>query len=153
MKRIVVAVAAIAVLSVACSSGEDPALSGPDGENISVATDAPDPTPTSDPGTAAPGAGSNCTDAASAGGQADLEMQDFAFAPKCLQISASQGLRVHNEGEALHNWSVEGFGLDIDVEPGQENNTEATGLEAGNYTFFCKYHRDSHSMAGELRVT
>lgn len=97
-------------------------------------------------------AGGDCTDNSKDEGQADLEMQDFVFAPPCLQINSGQGLRVHNEGKVKHNWTVEGKGLDIDVEPGQENNTEATGLDVGTYKFFCKYHRESHDMEGELRV-
>ena len=80
-------------------------------------------------------------------------MQDFQFAPPCLQISTAQGLRLHNEGQAPHNFSVEdNAGLDVDVQPGDENNTEATGLKAGSYTFFCKFHRESKDMEGELRV-
>ena len=94
-----------------------------------------------------------CSDASAVGGQADLEMQDYSFAPRCLQISTAQGLRVHNEGEATHNLSVENIaGIDIDVEPGDENNTEPTGLTEGTYKIFCKFHRASQDMEGELRV-
>jgi plastocyanin len=98
-------------------------------------------------------AGGDCQDNSKAEGQADLEMQDFQFAPPCLIMSTSQGLHLHNEGTVEHNFSVEGFkGLDVDVEPGEENNTEATGLKAGTYQFFCKYHGDSKGMKGELRL-
>ncbi len=98
-------------------------------------------------------AGGNCTDNSKIEGQADLEMQDYQFAPPCLQINADQGLRVHNEGGAAHNLSVEGVaGIDIDVQPGEENNTESTGLSEGTYAMFCKFHRESHQMEGELRV-
>lgn len=97
-------------------------------------------------------AGGECHDATEVEGQADLEMQDNAFAPECLLISESQGLRMHNEGDNEHNFTVEGFGLDVDVSPGDENNTEATGLEPGSYTFFCKYHRSSDDMEGKLLV-
>jgi plastocyanin len=97
-------------------------------------------------------AGGDCQDDTKADGPGDLEMQDFVFAPPCLEISTSQGLRIHNEGEKEHNFSVEGFGLDVDVSPGDENNTEATGLEPGRYTFFCKYHRESNDMEGELVI-
>ncbi len=98
-------------------------------------------------------AGGDCMDVSEAEGQADLEMQDFVFAPPCLVISNAQGLRLHNEGKNEHNWSVEGIsGLDVDVSPGDENNTEATGLLPGQYTFFCKYHRESNDMEGKLFV-
>ena len=98
-------------------------------------------------------AAGECQDNSEAEGPADLEMQEFTFAPKCLQMSASQGLRLHNEGEFKHNFSVEGFaGLDVDLEPSEENNTEATGLEVGSYTMYCKIHRESYDMEGTLKV-
>ena len=98
-------------------------------------------------------AGGDCQDATEADGPGDIEMQDFAFAPRCLEISTSQGLRLHNEGDVEHNWSVDGVsGLDVDVSAGDENNTEATGLMSGTYTFFCKYHREQHDMEGTLVV-
>jgi plastocyanin len=112
--------------------------------------------PTDDPATtedAGIQAGGDCQDYTEADGPADLEMQDFTFAPPCFIVTTSTpGLRVHNEGEATHNWSLEGTGLSIDVEAGQENNTEALGVEEGKYTFFCKFHRESYDMEGELRV-
>ena len=99
-------------------------------------------------------AGGTCQDATGADGPGDIEMQDFVFAPPCLEISTSQGLLLHNEGDVEHNWSVEGVsGLDVDVSAGDENNTEATGLLPGTYTFFCKYHREQQDMEGTLIVT
>jgi plastocyanin len=98
-------------------------------------------------------AGDDCEDAAKGGGPADIEMQDFSFAPRCLEITTDQGLRLHNEGDREHNWSVEGVsGLDVDVSAGDENNTEATGLMPGTFTFFCKYHRERYDMEGALVV-
>ena len=55
------------------------------------------------------------------------------FAPPCLEMPTDQGLRLHNEGDVEHNFSVEGVsGIDVDVSPGDENNTEATGLAPGD---------------------
>jgi plastocyanin len=82
-----------------------------------------------------------------------IEQRDFKFVPSCVIITTSQGFSIRNKGSVLHNFSVEGFkGLDIDIQPGQENNTETPGLKTGTYTFFCKYHR-GRGMTGELRVT
>ena len=128
----------------ACASDDDPTVAEP--------TDAPVATEEAQE-TDGIQAGGDCQDYTEADGPADLEMQDFAFAPPCFIITTeTPGLRVHNEGEVTHNWSLEGTGLDIDVEPGQENNTEALGVEEGTYTFFCEYHRESQDMEGELRV-
>ena len=127
----------------ACAANEDPTIAQP--------TDAPAATEAET--TDGMQAGGDCQDYTEADGPADLEMQDFTFAPPCfITTTETPGLRVHNEGKVTHNWTLEGTGLDIDVEPGQENNTEALGVEEGTYTFFCKYHRESHDMEGELRV-
>jgi plastocyanin len=148
--RKLLAVSIIAVALMAACSNDDPNLAATDEP---TATDAAATTAPAGTDSGGIQAGGDCTDNSKASGQADLEMQDFQFAPPCLQINTGQGLRLHNEGQAEHNFSVEGFeGLDVDVEPGEENNTEATGLKAGKYTFFCEYHRESKNMEGELRV-
>jgi plastocyanin len=86
------------------------------------------------------------------GPQALIEISDFRFDPPCVQMTTSQGFTLRNNGENLHNFSVEGFaGIDVDIAAGQENNTETPGLDADVYTFFCKYHR-GQGMEGELRV-
>lgn len=145
--RTLLAATVICLAFAACGDdvGDTPELTIPPGEDITTtASPAGD-----DDGDIT--AGGDCQDATEAEGQADLEMQDYAFAPTCLVISTSQGLRLHNEGQVEHNWSLE-TGLDVDVSPGDEVNTEATGLDPGTYTFFCKYHREEHDMEGELRV-
>ncbi|MGH2759206.1 MAG: cupredoxin domain-containing protein [Actinomycetota bacterium] len=87
------------------------------------------------------------------GPQALIEIADFRFEPNCVEMTTSQGFELKNNGEALHNFSIEGVsGIDVDVAAGQENNTESPGLDADTYTFFCKYHR-GQGMEGELRVS
>lgn len=131
MKRLTVVLLVCAGLFVGCANDDAPDIE---------ATDAPPTDPVTE-----------CTDVSGSSGQADLALLDFEFDPECLQINEGQGLGLHNEGDATHNFSVEGFGLDVDVRSGEENNTEATGLEPGEYTMFCKYHRGS-GMEGELRI-
>jgi plastocyanin len=87
------------------------------------------------------------------GPQALIEIADFRFEPKCVETTTSQGFQLRNNGESLHNFSIEGVsGIDVDIAAGQENNTENPGLDADAYTFFCKYHR-GQGMEGELRVS
>lgn len=146
MRKLLVMAIAMLALTAACSS-DDPATSesvSPNDQPVATASPA-----ASGDATTADG---ECQDDTKADGPADLEMQDFVFAPPCLLITTAQGLRIHNEGENEHNFSVDGFGLDVDVSPGDENNTEATGLEPGSYTIFCKYHRESNDMEGKLLV-
>lgn len=85
--------------------------------------------------------------------QAVLEMGDNFFEPTCLQVSTDQSLTIRNMGALLHNMQLENVDLDIDVQPGEESNTEAIGgiVEAGTYKFICKYH--PVQMIGELQVS
>ncbi len=76
---------------------------------------------------------------------------DNVFSPSCARGKGSQGLQIKNGGKSTHNFSVEGTGLDVDTAPGEETNTEATGLNAGEYVFFCKFHRDQ-GMTGKLVI-
>ena len=151
MRKLLVIVA-VSVLALTTACADDRAADG--STSASGAPSSSDqPLTGSSPGSDGMTADGDCQDNSEADGPADLEMQDFKFAPPCLEMSTAQGLRIHNEGDVEHNFSVEGFGgLDVDVSPGDENNTEATGLKAGEYTFFCKYHRESNDMEGKLVV-
>lgn len=107
------------------------------------------------PGPTATAAAEACTDRTDEGGaQALLTMRDNAFEPTCLRVLADQGLQLVNEGQNLHNLTIENTMVDIDTQPGAENNTEALAgvLEPGRtYPFFCKYHR-AGGMTGELQI-
>lgn len=139
-KACVVLAAILLMLAGACASDEG-------GENITAAS------PDTSTAASQPPSG-ECTDLTGNASGAPIEQMDspFRFDPACAIIKTSQGLSIVNNGSVTHNLSVEGFaGIDVDVEPGQTNNTETTGLEAGTYAFFCKFHRAS-GMEGELRV-
>lgn len=147
MRKIIVGLVVAASLFAGCANTEEtPPATATD---VPVASVAASPEGTSDEIVA----GGECMDASETEGQADLEMQDFVFAPPCLIIAKSQGLRLHNEGDVKHNFSVKNFlGLDVDVEPGAENNTEPLLLDIGEYDFFCKFHAESENMKGKLEV-
>ncbi len=133
------------VLVAACSQDEgSPVVEPPAAETNYGATDAP-----ADTGAAIQA--TDCEDRRS-GPQALIEIEDFRFVPTCVQMTTSQGFQLKNNGENLHNFSVEGVsGIDLDISSGQENNTENPGLNADIYTYFCKYHR-GRGMEGELKV-
>ena len=87
--------------------------------------------------------------------QVTVRVRDNSFSPECLIVLAGQGLELVNRGSNLHNFSVEGTGLDLDLESGAEpTRTEAIGgaVPPGTYAFFCSYHRSS-GMDGEITVT
>jgi plastocyanin len=109
------------------------------------------PAPSTSAPSAQPSSVAKCDDRSS-GAMATVQIRDFAFDTKCFSVEPGQGLSLHNNGQVLHNFSVEKVaGIDVDIQPGQTNNTEATNLDPGTYTFFCKYHRD-RGMEGQLQV-
>jgi plastocyanin len=73
-----------------------------------------------------------------------LEQVDFRFDPVHVVMSTEQGLTITNDGTVVHNVTIQGTSVDIDVQPGQTANLEGIGgaVAPGNYPFFCKYHRD-----------
>lgn len=109
-------------------------------------------TPASTESTGGIQAGGDCEDRSGSGGQALIELEDNKFTAPCVQMSTEQGFQIKNNGSNTHNFSVEGVQVvDVDLTPGQENNTENPGIDAGTYKMFCKFHR-SGGMEGELRV-
>ena len=85
-----------------------------------------------------------------AGGGATLTMVDNAFEPADATFAAGEDLELVNDGEAIHNLTVEGSEIDEDVEAGQSTSV-ALELEPGEYTMFCEYHRGA-GMEGTLTV-
>jgi plastocyanin len=81
----------------------------------------------------------------------DLEADDFYFSPTFLQGAPGQKLKltVENEGEAQHNLSLGGQGVDTDIPPDGKAEVEVTFPASGALRFFCKYHADE-GMNGEL---
>ena len=83
----------------------------------------------------------------------DLTEKDFEFVPSTFAMRADQNITIHNEGQTVHNFSIEGTPADVDTQPGETTSLEAIGGAAGpgTYNLFCKYHR-SQGMAGTIIV-
>lgn len=80
-----------------------------------------------------------------------LSMVDNAFEPATFSVASGDTVEVSNDGEALHNITIEGQDIDEDVEAGQSTSV-AFDLEAGEYTMVCEYHREA-GMEGTLTVS
>jgi plastocyanin len=78
-----------------------------------------------------------------------IAMRDDVFVPSEATIDAGD-VELVNEGESAHNFTVEGEGIDVDVDPGT-TTTQSIDLAAGTYTMFCEFHR-SNGMEGKLTV-
>src|SRR6266540_72744 len=86
--------------------------------------------------------------------EADNDGNDFYFDPTVLQGSAGQTLtiKVENEGDTKHNFTIEDQNIDEDVDPGKDVEVTVTFPQSGVVEFFCEYHR-TLGMAGELTTT
>ena len=140
-----------ALLLVAC-----PQRSGQDARGVSSPTPAASPiTVTPSPTSTLPFAPTaDCEDATVGGAMATVRMEDNLFDPACVVILGGQGLRLVNRGANLHNLSIEGTQVALDVPPGDTQRTEPLGqvVDPGTYTYFCEYHRHL-GMEGDITVT
>jgi plastocyanin len=84
------------------------------------------------------------------GGTATLSTIDNAFQPASLTVSAGAELELTNDGQSLHNLTIEGTDVSQDVEAGQ-SATVSVDIDAGDYTMFCEYHR-AIGMEGTVSV-
>jgi plastocyanin len=85
----------------------------------------------------------------SSGTTSTITMRDDEFVPSAATIAVGDVALV-NEGESPHNFTIEGQGVDVDVDPGT-TTTQAIDVAAGTYTIFCAFHR-SDGMEGSLTV-
>ena len=86
-------------------------------------------------------------EAAEDGGTSAVTATDNEFEPTSMTAAAGTTLEVTNDGEAPHNFSVEGEDIDVDIEPGSSQEVMLEGLEAGSYQVFCKFHEDAGMTA------
>lgn len=84
------------------------------------------------------------------GGATTLTALDNEFQPAQLTVSSGAQIELVNEGEALHNLTIEGTGIDQDIEAGQ-SATVTVDLDPGEYPFVCEYHV-AEGMQGTLTV-
>ena len=95
--------------------------------------------------------GGAATDTSEEAATASLSMVDNAFEPADFSVTSGATVEVSNDGQAPHNITVEGAGIDEDVEAGQSTSV-TFDLEPGDYTMFCEYHREA-GMEGTLTVS
>ncbi len=143
-------VATLLTLLAACA--QEPEPTAEPSPTASPETASPSPAPTDD---ASPESDAECVDETLSGkASATVHQVDDSFSPRCLIVLGGQGLVIRNDGANLHNFSVDGTDVDIDIPPGEVVRTEAISgaVPAGTHTFFCSYHR-SRGMEGEITVS
>ncbi|HEX9376891.1 MAG TPA: hypothetical protein VGB19_11720 [Actinomycetota bacterium] len=133
--RIALALAMLAALAAACG----PANGGvePTDRGITLRVETP-PQPTTGPFIVV---------------AVDNHFHDIHYAERNL-ISQDRPFGVRNEGHNLHNFTVIGTGISIDIRPGREFLWARLGdvLKPGTYQVVCTYH-DYVGMRGHFTVT
>jgi len=84
-----------------------------------------------------------------------LQACDYRFDPGTLVLTKGSIVKVEiqNTSSVLHNFTVVGTKIDVDVNPGDTSKTIDLGkhLAPGSYVFYCKYYL-SKGMQGVLVV-
>jgi len=104
---------------------------------------------------AAPAAASPEAAGAAAAQSVEVVAYDIYFEPKEVTIPANTDVTVMlpNDGAAPHNFSIDELGIDIDIAPGETQET-VINAPAGEYEFYCNVpgHKEA-GMVGTLIVT
>lgn len=83
-----------------------------------------------------------------------VKTMNIAFDPTAIQLSAGDDVQfvIANGDQIEHNLTVEGLGVNQDVEGGKTVEAEpTTPVKAGTYQYHCEYHPDQ--MKGTVTVT
>jgi len=92
---------------------------------------------------------------------ADLIVDDkepFYEPGKNLEIALNREVtfNVFNDGEKVHNITIPGFEVDMDVAPNQSIDIKLPAISAaprdGFYLFYCKFHQ-SEGEAGRINIS
>ena len=79
---------------------------------------------------------------------------NIAFNPTDIQLTGGEDVQfvITNGDQVEHNLTVEGLGVDLDVEGGKTVDAPVTkAVKAGTYKFHCEYH--PAQMQGTVTVT
>ncbi|HEX2027606.1 MAG TPA: cupredoxin domain-containing protein [Nitriliruptorales bacterium] len=78
----------------------------------------------------------------------EMEADDFYFQPTFVEAAAGTTVtvRLHNEGDAGHTFTIDEQDVDVVLDPGAEAETE---VDVGNgaLRFYCRFH-ESQGMQG-----
>jgi hypothetical protein len=79
-----------------------------------------------------------------------IELVDYAFHPSCAIVATESPYELTNTGEAVHTFTIDGTGIDIEVGPGDTFRSE-DGLDVppAVYLLRCTLHEQ---MFGTIEV-
>jgi plastocyanin len=96
--------------------------------------------------------GANCVDLTGEGDVFTIRLEKNRFVPSCFTASASQGITIVNADATLHNFTVVGTFLIVDIPPDDEFNGEPISgeVDPGLYDLVCSYHLPD--MIGKVTI-
>lgn len=79
---------------------------------------------------------------AGAGGDVEVELDDFYFGPTFVRGKATTAytLKLKNEGDVVHTFTVDGFPVDVTVQPGATADASLSLPASGAVRFYCRFH-------------
>ena len=155
--RVLVALAAPAVLAAACGGdSNDAGAGGATATGATAATGATDSGSGDDPGAGSLYGGSNgTTDATGAtGANADVSvsLNNYLFDPATVKVSSGDVVAVRNgNAKTPHTFTVVGEDVDLELAP-LTTETTTIDLAPGTYQLICRFHR-SLGMQATLKVS
>lgn len=91
--------------------------------------------------------------AAEAAGATVVEMGGFLFVPEEVSIARGETLLVKNSDGFAHDFTLDAAEIHVYYGPGSESVIDLSGLEPGEYTFFCSLHTfEGEGMTGTLSI-
>jgi plastocyanin len=99
-------------------------------------------------GEEAPSIAPDCADV-TGGTSFSVELVDYAFHPRCLIVGADEPFTLTNTGEAVHTFTIEEQGIDIELGPGDTETSQGLGIPPGVYLLRCTLHEQ---MLGTIAV-
>jgi plastocyanin len=73
----------------------------------------------------------------------ELEADDFYFGPTYIKAAPGSTVKVTlmNEGSAKHTFTIDGAGIDQELEPEATATVGVTVPASGGLSFYCRFHR------------
>jgi plastocyanin len=154
--RVLVGLATLSVLAVACGGDANDA-GGSMGGGPTGATAATGPTDSGDdPGAGSLYGGSNemtgATGATGANADVSVSLNNYLFDPGTVKVGTGDVVAVRNgNARTPHTFTVVGEDVDLELAP-LTTETVTIDLAAGTYELICRFH-ESLGMTGTLRVS
>jgi len=145
MRRLLIVLAGITVLTVACGDEDDTG-----GQGSGAATSSGEAS-----GNAPVALEGDVNDHGTeeiSGAEVELELDDYYFGPTYLKATpgASVHLKMENEGDDAHTFTSEALGVDDEVAAGESVELDVTLPEEGAVLFNCRFHTDRGSSRSLL---